>query len=298
MIWRILFIPQGLRVDTKGSMIEHRNVIRLMVNSKFQFDFNNNDVWACFIPIVLIFQYGKKTYGALLYGGKLIIISSSITKDIYKYLQLLKDERVTILNQTPTMFYNLADEEVKFPTKELNLRYVIFGGEALKPIKLKEWHQMYPNTKLVNMYGITETTVHATYKEITEDEIILNQSNIGKPIPTLTTYIMDSNQNLCPLGALGELYIGGEGVGRGYLNRPELTVEKFISNPYKPQERLYRSGDLARYLPNGEIEYLGRVDNQIKIRGFRVELGEIENQLLKHNLIKEVVMVAKISRLP
>ena len=123
------------------------------------------------------------------------------------------------------------------------------------------------------MYGITETTVHVTYKEITEKEIDLNISNIGKPIPTLTTYIMDQKLRLLPIGAVGELCVGGDGVGRGYLNRPELTAERFVDNPYKPGERLYRSGDLAKLLPDGDMEYYGRMDHQVKITGTPDRIG-------------------------
>ncbi|MGD2093014.1 MAG: amino acid adenylation domain-containing protein, partial [Candidatus Aminicenantes bacterium] len=166
-----------------------------------------------------------------------------------------------------------------------------FGGEALIPVKLNQWKEKYPGAKLVNMYGITETTVHVTFKEIEDKDIELNISNIGTPIPTLTTYVMGKYIKLVPLGVTGELCVGGKGVGRGYLNRPELTKEKFVNNPYIPEQRLYRSGDLGRFLGNGEIEYLGRIDHQVKIRGYRIELGEIESELLNHDRIKEVVVV-------
>jgi thioester reductase-like protein len=143
------------------------------------------------------------------------------------------------------------------------------------------------------MYGITETTVHVTYKEITGEEINQNISNIGKPIPTLTTYIMDSAMRLLPIGVPGEICVGGEGVGRGYLGLPQLTKEKFVNNPYKPGERLYRSGDLARLLPTGEMEYLGRIDFQVKIRGFRIELGEIETCLMRHPKVDKAIVTAR-----
>ncbi|MCP4217787.1 MAG: amino acid adenylation domain-containing protein, partial [bacterium] len=168
----------------------------------------------------------------------------------------------------------------------------IFGGEALKPLKLKEWRQRYPGVKLINMYGITETTVHVTFKEIGEDEIERNVSNIGSAIPTLTLYVLDKRQNLLPLNVPGELAVGGDGVGRGYLNRPLLTGTKFVPNPFKEGDRLYLTGDLARWQPDGNIEYLGRIDQQVKIRGFRIELGEIENRLLQHPRVKEAVVTA------
>ncbi len=178
-------------------------------------------------------------------------------------------------------------------TGELKLKYVIFGGEALDPIQLKWWKSTYPDTKLINMYGITETTVHVTYKEITDKEINANSSNIGMPIPTTSTYIMDENLRLLPIGVPGEICVGGDGVSRGYLRREELTKEKFVSNPYNPKERIYRSGDLAKLLPNGELIYLGRIDNQVQLHGFRIELGEIQYHLLQHPSVQDVCVIVR-----
>jgi amino acid adenylation domain-containing protein len=212
-------------------------------------------------------------------------------RDPGKFLQVLKKENVTILNQTPSAFYCLMDEELKFPSRGLKIRYIIFGGEALKTAKLKKWKDKYPEVKLINMYGITETTVHVTYKEISDTGIELDINNIGKPIPTLSTYVKDNNLKLLPIGVTGELCVGGEGVARGYLNRVELTGAKFVRNPGKPVEKLYRSGDLVRLLENGEMEYRGRIDQQVKIRGYRIEPGEIETQLLACAGLKEVVVI-------
>ncbi|MCP4214638.1 MAG: AMP-binding protein, partial [bacterium] len=203
---------------------------------------------------------------------------------------------VTVLNQTPSAFYNLT-REAGHLNDQTTLRYVIFGGEALNPGKLAEWQKKYPHVKLINMYGITETTVHVTFKEITSDDIANNISNIGTPIPTLSTYVFDmprrdeTNRCLQPIGVPGELCVAGAGVARGYLNRPRLTAEKFVENPFKPGERMYRSGDMARVLPNGEMEYLGRTDLQVQVRGFRVEPGEIENRLLKHPGVNEALVL-------
>jgi acyl-CoA synthetase (AMP-forming)/AMP-acid ligase II/acyl carrier protein len=213
-----------------------------------------------------------------------------IARDPGAFLKVLVESGVTVLNQTPAAFYQLVDEELKQLSKALHLKYVIFGGEALKPIKLKKWKERYPGTKLINMFGITETTVHVTFKEITAKEIDSNKSNVGRPIPTLSTYIMDNRQGLLAIGVPGELCVGGAGVGRGYLNRAELTTEKFVENPHKPGERLYRSGDLLKWSPEGEMEYLRRIDYQVQVRGFRVELGEIEDRLLNHNHIDEAIV--------
>jgi non-ribosomal peptide synthase protein (TIGR01720 family) len=194
---------------------------------------------------------------------------------------------------------------------------VIFGGEALNPGRLQEWQAAYPATQLINMYGITETTVHVTYKEITPGDIESAISNVGKPIPTLTVYLLDRYLKLVPPGAAGELCVGGDGVARGYLNRPELSAEKFITRTYlnkkdlpgvhggqnkgfleksppgRQDQTIYRSGDLARWLDKGELEYLGRIDQQVKIRGFRIESGEIEHCLAAHDQIKEVAVLAR-----
>ncbi len=285
-----IIFTSGTTGTPKGVMIQHYNVVRLFFNDKIRFDFNENDVWTMFHSFCFDFSVWEM-YGALLYGGKLVIVPKLTAQDTEQFLQLLKKEKVTVLNQTPTAFDNLANLETGTTNKELYIRYVIFGGEALKPCKLVNWNKKYPGMKLINMYGITETTVHVTFKEITRQDIESNISNIGRPIPTLTTYIMDSNLKLAPIGVAGELCVGGDGVGRGYINDLELTNKKFIQNPYKLGERLYRSGDLAKLLINGEMEYLGRIDHQVKIRGFRVELGEIESQLLKHELIDKVKVV-------
>ncbi len=274
----------------KGVMIEHFNVVRLFFTDNFQYDVSEQDIWIMFHSFCFDVSVWEM-YGALLFGGKLVIIPKIVAQDPKQFLQVMKAQKVTILSQTPTAFYNISKEEMNCPDSELKIRYIIFAGESLKPIMLKEWHEKYPLVKLINMYGITETTVYITYKEIDEIEIQNNISNIGKPIPTWTTYIFDSQQKLVPIGVTGEICIGGAGVSRGYLNRLELTNEKFIENPYIPGDRIYRSGDLAKWLPSGDMEYLGRIDFQVQIRGFRVELGEIESRLLAHVDINDVVVI-------
>ena len=287
-----IIYTSGTTGKPKGAMIEHHNVVRLLYNDKCLFDFSEKDTWTMFHSMCFDFSVWEM-YGALLYGGTLVIVSKGVARDPSLFYQLLKQHQVTVLNQTPTAFSNLQKIALEDKEEGINLRYIIFGGEALQPNLLKEWHTRYAQTKLINMYGITETTVHVTYKEIGDEEIARNISNIGKPIPTLSTYIMDKNLKLLPIGVPGELCVAGEGVCRGYLNRPELTNQKFITNPYKPNERLYRSGDLARFLSNGELEYLGRIDQQVKIRGHRVEIGEVENLILKHEIIQQATVVVR-----
>ncbi len=295
-----IIYTSGTTGKPKGVMIEHRNVVRLMFNDRFLFDFNERDVWTMFHSYCFDFSVWEM-YGALLYGGKLILIPRMTARDTRSFFEILLEEKVTVLNQTPSAFYNLIGESVR-QKKQLAVRYVIFGGEALAPLKLAAWREQYPAIKLINMFGITETTVHVTYKEIGDREIATNMSNIGKPLPTLSTYVLDPQQALVPLGAAGELGVGGAGVGRGYLNKPELTTEKFVFNNMSYEsytsdgshifDKLYKSGDLVRLTKDGEMEYLGRIDHQVQIRGYRVELGEIESRLLKYPGIKDAVAMA------
>jgi acyl-CoA synthetase (AMP-forming)/AMP-acid ligase II/acyl carrier protein len=209
---------------------------------------------------------------------------------------LLRNENVTVLNQTPSVFTQLLRTESFGKIDIHSLRLVIFGGEALNPASLRPWIERYGDQQpqLVNMYGITETTVHVTYHPISsldlEEEL---RSVIGKPLPDLQVYLLDRNLQPVPEGASGEIHIGGAGVARGYLNRPELTKERFIANPFDQQSEdwLYKSGDLARCLPNGELEYLGRIDEQVKIRGFRIEPGEIAAALDQHPSVRQTVVL-------
>lgn len=275
----------------KGVMLEHRNIVRLLLNSTMPYSLSCDDVWSMFHAFSFDFSIWE-IFGALLYGARLVVVPKDVVIDPDTFLQLLKDEHVSILSQTPGAFYNLIEKDLLTRDHDLKIRYVTFGGEALKPFLLADWHKKYPDTRLINMYGITETTVHVTFKEIGDYEIDHNISNIGVPIPTLRTYIMDTQHKLMPIGVPGEICVAGDGLARAYLGLPELTAEKFMTNPYVPGEKIYRSGDLARILANGEMEYLGRIDFQVKIRGFRIELGEIENKLIAHPYIHETIVLA------
>ncbi|WP_028517504.1 amino acid adenylation domain-containing protein, partial [Ruminococcus flavefaciens] len=216
----------GTTGKPKGVEIMHKNVVRLMFNDAFEYDFDEKDVWTMFHSYGFDFSVWEM-YGATLYGGKLIVVSEEEAKDTKKFISLLREKKVTVLNQVPTAFYNLMLVD---SGEKLDVRYLIFGGEALNPTKLKKWRKDHPDTKIVNMYGITETTVHVTYREIGDEEIARGISDIGKAIPTLKTYIMDGS-TMCGIGIPGELCVTGDGLARGYLNRPELTAEKFVKNP-------------------------------------------------------------------
>jgi len=287
----------GSTGQPKGVLLEHGNVVRLLINDQLPFRFTAADVWTMFHSYCFDFSVWEM-YGALLYGGTLVVVAEEVAKDPVLFLKLLREQGVTVLNQTPSAFESLARAALSGDARgagggELALRYVIFGGEALHPVQLREWRAAYPSVRLINMYGITETTVHVTFKEIGDRELAENESNIGRPIPTTTAYVMDERLRLLPVGVVGEVCVGGGGVSRGYLGREELTRQKFVANPYQGAERLYRSGDLAKLLPDGELVYLGRGDEQVQIRGFRVELGEVRSRLLEHAQVAGAEVVAR-----
>ncbi len=284
----------GTTGKPKGSMLEHRNVVSLFFPEEQLYDFNEKDVWTIFHSYSFDFSVWEM-YGAFLFGGRAIVVPKKIAQDTPEFVNLMEREGVTILNQTPSAFYNVTEAvDRRLDTPKLVLRIVIFGGEALHPNRLSTFYKKYPSTQLINMYGITETTVFVTYKYIGEEEIQNGISNIGIPIPTLTCYILDKHKQLCLQGAAGELYVGGAGLGRGYLNRPDLTADKFSDHPTINGERLYKSGDLARLMEDGTIEYLGRIDDQVKIRGYRIELAEIETLLTQHEKVTAAVVIAKV----
>lgn len=287
----------GSTGQPKGVLVTHANVARLFSAVEAWYHFNEQDVWTLFHSYAFDFSVWEM-WGALLYGGRLVVVSYWMARSPEAFYQLLSQERVTVLNQTPSAFHQLIRvEESLEQIKELNLRLVIFGGESLDIQSLQPWFERHGDRfpQLVNMYGITETTVHVTYRPLTMADLDQTASVIGKPIPDLQIYILDQHQQLLPMGVPGEIYIGGAGLARGYLNRPELTQERFIPHPFseQPDARLYKSGDLGRYLPNGDIEFLGRIDNQVKIRGFRIEIGEIEAAINQHPLVQASVVVVR-----
>jgi acyl-coenzyme A synthetase/AMP-(fatty) acid ligase/acyl carrier protein len=214
------------------------------------------------------------------------------------FYRLLVDDQVTVLSQTPAAFYQLIQVEEAGAAEPLNLRYVIFGGEALNFANLRPWFERHgeQTPQLVNMYGITETTVHVTYRPVSAiDAVAETRSLIGVPIPDLRLYLLDSKLRPVVPGDVGEIYVGGAGVARGYLNRPELTAERFVQDPFAEgaPASMYKSGDLARATESGDLEYLGRGDLQVKVRGYRIELGEIEATLAGHPSVAQAVVIAR-----
>ncbi|HTY94111.1 MAG TPA: amino acid adenylation domain-containing protein [Steroidobacteraceae bacterium] len=279
----------------KGTLITHRNVVRLFAATRDWFHFGEDDVWTLFHSSAFDFSVWEM-WGALLHGGRLVVVPFGITRTPSLFLQLLRDERVSVLNQTPSAFRQLVNaEEAAGGGGELALRWVIFGGEALDHASLAPWFGRHGDQtpRLVNMYGITETTVHVTYRPLSKADLRAG-SVIGIPIPDLQVHLLDEDGHAVADGQTGEIHVGGAGVARGYLRRPELTAARFLPDPFSadPMARLYRSGDLARRLPDGGLEYLGRGDRQVKIRGFRIELGEIAAVLNSHAGIRDSVVVA------
>jgi amino acid adenylation domain-containing protein len=275
----------------KGVQVTHYNVVRLFQATLAWYRFDARDVWTVFHSYAFDFSVWE-LWGALFYGGRAVLVPYLVSRSPAEFHRLLVDQRVTVLNQTPSSFRQLMQAEEQLGMQPLALRLVIFGGEQLDMHLLRPWFERHGDRmpEMVNMYGITETTVHVTYRPLSVEDLA-GGSVIGRPIPDLQLRVLDRNRRLVPIGVAGEIYVGGAGVARGYLNRPDLTAERFIS--IGTSERFYRTGDLARYLSNGDVEYLGRIDQQVKIRGFRIELGEIEALLAKHVGIRECVVIAR-----
>jgi amino acid adenylation domain-containing protein len=281
----------------KGVMVAHRNAARLFAATDREFGFNERDVWTLFHSYAFDFSVWE-LWGALLFGGRLVIVSHLMARSPEEFYRLLCREGVTVLNQTPSAFAQLIQAQAQALDLKHVLRVVIFGGESLEFRTLKSWVQRNSarHPRLVNMYGITETTVHVTYRQLSGEEIESERSSIiGRPIPDLKSYLLDGHGQLVRVGVVGVFYIGGAGVARGYLNRAGLTAARFVPNPFGSElgARMYRSGDLARWMADGDLEFLGRADHQVKIRGYRIELGEIEAQLLSHPQVREAVVLAR-----
>jgi amino acid adenylation domain-containing protein/FkbM family methyltransferase len=292
----------------KGVAVTHANVARLFAATDSRFRFGPGDTWTLFHSSAFDFSVWE-LWGALLHGGRLVVVPQAVSRSPVDFVRLLARERVTVLNQTPSAFRQLLWAEAAAGADagfggfgDLGeLRLVIFGGEALEVPGLAPWLDRHGDERpaLVNMYGITETTVHVTSRRLRRADLTRSPllSPIGRPLPDLTLHLLDGRLQPVPVGVSGEIFVGGPGVARGYLGQPERTAERFLPDPFggfggEPGARLYRSGDLARRRPDGQLEYLGRADDQVKIRGFRIEPGEVQAAVAAHPAVREALVLA------
>uniref|UniRef100_UPI0005667065 non-ribosomal peptide synthetase n=1 Tax=Nocardia sp. CNY236 TaxID=1169152 RepID=UPI0005667065 len=297
----------------KGVAVGHRSVVRLFANTDRDFGFGPDDVWTLFHSYAFDFSVWE-LWGPLLFGGTLVVVDYYTSRSPEQFLELLRTHGVTVLNQTPSAFYQLAEADRNAPPNAapLALRYVVFGGEALELRRLSDWVARHgdgasaavdPHAPtgplLVNMYGITETTVHVSYRALDAATIAAaSGSVVGRAVAGLRVYVLDSRLRPVPIGVGGEMYVAGTQLARGYLGRAGLTASRFVADPMSvsPGARLYRSGDLARWNRFGELEYLGRADDQVKVRGFRIELGEIESAILAQPGIAQAAVIVREDR--
>lgn len=291
-----IIYTSGTTGKPKGCLVTHRNVIRLILNEDVPFKFTEADKWIMAHNYSFDFSVWE-IFGSLLTGGELVIPSLEEIRDMELFVNIVKKNKITVLNQTPGAFsaFILVEKKLGEPELQQHLRYVLFGGAKLEPFLLKEWIKRYSLSEIAmcNLYGITETTIHTTYHFLREEEIVDNRtvSNIGGPLPETEVYILNDKLELVPRGVIGEIYVGGSGVSAGYLNRSELNKKAFISDPFNPGKLLYKSGDLGRWISEKDIQYLGRKDRQVKIRGYRIELGEIESRLMNYKGINQTYIL-------
>jgi amino acid adenylation domain-containing protein len=282
----------------KGVLVTHANVVRLFLATQAWFHFDERDVWTLFHSYAFDFSVWE-IWGALIYGGRLVVVPYDVSRSPDAFHRLLVQSQVTILSQTPSAFRGLTDVDALSADRHaLRLRLVILGGEAIDLPSLRGWFERHGDhtPQLVNMYGITETTVHVTYRPLQKADLDDSaKSPIGVPMGDLQVYVLGRHDERLPVGMSGELCVGGAGVARGYLGRPGLTAGRFVPDPFSaaPGARMYRTGDLGRWNEDGELEFLGRLDHQVKIRGFRIELGEIEATLRAHPAVRDAVVLAR-----
>ncbi|MDR7170526.1 amino acid adenylation domain-containing protein, partial [Nocardia kruczakiae] len=291
----------------KGVGVTHRNVLELFANTQLLFDFDETDVWTLFHSFAFDFSVWE-LWCSLATGGAVVVVDHLTSRSPEAFRELLIREQVTVLNQTPSAFYQLAEADraaqnhtggdtAVASAGKFALRYIVFGGEALDLRQLGRWYERHGSSapRLVNMYGITETTVHVSFLALDEGLADHPASVIGQALPGLEAYVLDERLHPAPVGVAGEMYIAGRQLSRGYLGRPGLTATRFVANPFgAPGTRMYRSGDIGRWAGfDGEaaLEYAGRSDQQVQLRGFRIELGEVEAALLRCPGISQAVAV-------
>jgi glycopeptidolipid biosynthesis protein len=289
-----LIYTSGTTGTPKGVAISHHNVTQLL--RSLDVELSANQVWSQCHSLAFDVSVCE-IWGALLRGGRLVIVPETVTHSPSDFLALLAGERVTVLSQTPSAFYALQTADGLKPElgRQLELEAVLFAGEALEPQRLRPWLDNHPHVpRLLNLYGTTETTVHASFREIVADDLDNTVSPIGVPLSGAAFFVLDGWLRPVPAGVVGELYIAGHSVGLGYLGRPGLTGSRFVACPFgAPGTRMYRTGDLVRWSTDGQLQYLGRADSQVKIRGYRIELGDVQAALAAQTGVDQAVVIAR-----
>ncbi len=292
-----IIYTSGTTGRPKGVAVTHRNVTRLL--ESLDVELSLGQVWTqCHS---LAFDYSVwEIWGALLCGGRLLIVPDAVVRSPEELHALLVSEQVSVLSQTPSAFYALQTADALAPElgQQLKLQTVVFGGEALEPKRLSTWLHSHPGLpRMINMYGITETTVHASFREIGESDVAGNSSPIGVPLDHLGFFLLDEWMRQVPVGVVGELYVAGDGVAVGYLGRAGLSASRFVACPFgEPGARMYRTGDLVCWGPDGQLRYLGRADGQVKIRGYRIERGEIQAALAGLDGVDQAAVIVREDR--
>ncbi|MGK5548640.1 amino acid adenylation domain-containing protein [Streptomyces sp. URMC 127] len=276
----------------KGVVVPHRNVARLLDATEHDFGLGPGDTWSWFHSAAFDFSVWE-IWGCLLTGGRLVVVPYWTCRSPEDFRELLLKERVTVLSQTPSAFSRLLELERGAHTP-LDVRLVVFGGEPLDAAGLTAWFDVHPEDecRVVNMFGITETTVHVTAQTVTRAEALTGARSVGRAIPGWSVRVLDGRGRLLPPGTPGEIAVAGDGVALHYLGRPELTERRFVPDP-DGEGRLYLSGDLGVLLPDGRLEHHGRLDDQVKVRGYRIELGEIRSVLLAHEAVVAAAVVLR-----
>ncbi|MFJ3640156.1 amino acid adenylation domain-containing protein [Streptomyces sp. NPDC090108] len=276
----------------KGVGVPHRNVAALLAATKDDFRLGPDDAWTFFHSSAFDFSVWE-IWGCLMTGGRLVVVPYWASRDPEQFAGLLGTEQVTVLSQTPSAFAQLTQVDRRTRISS-SVRLVVFGGEPLDTRPLRFWQDHHPEhtCRLVNMFGITETTVHVTAQTVTRHEALTGSRSVGRPLPGWHVYVLDPQGRELPPGVPGEIHVGGHGVAGRYLNRPELTAQRFLPDPHAPGP-MYRTGDRGRLLPDGRLEHLGRLDNQVKLRGFRIELDEIRARLLDAPAVDAAAVVLR-----
>ncbi|CAM5294771.1 non-ribosomal peptide synthetase [Streptomyces atroolivaceus] len=276
----------------KGVVVPHSAVVTLLANTRPGMDFGPHDVWVQFHSYSFDFAVWE-LWGALAHGGELLVPEYGLTRSPVDFHRLVRERGVTVLNQTPSAFHRFIEADRHAGEPVTALRRIIFGGEALDLARLRGWVERHGTAtpELVNMYGITETTVHVTHRVLTEEDFGDDVSPIGGPIPGLATYVLDDRLRPVPPGRVGAIYVAGDQLALGYLGRPGLTSGRFVANPFAGDgSRMYHTGDLARRTLDGELEFAGRADDQVQLKGFRVELGEVESAIRELDGVTDVAV--------